>query len=578
MLGFLLYSYIFITYMKKSELKNIITESVEEVVVENRLQESFDYDAIQLQERLLTEGFIDSTQDVLKSVPTKTKQQLTEPLIYAILTKLKQSDPNGFAQLQQYAKDPKKLNQLLNHPTIQKQSAKAGKELANGQLNEGDSEFEESFYNHLEEALQRGKVPDKYQAAAKAYSDKNPSQKYDWNKSVDDNTPKKPDSGGAFGKTKWKLKPRDPVKPQKYEDPESFPSKRDTSPEIKKPEPSADIKNKQNSLVGMADRAGIAALKGLGKAGTMIGDKLQKLGQTKAGQQVGKATIGIVSRTSSFIKNHPKLSAGIAIGLIAAIGTAAAIGSGGVIPLITSTLTAGIGGAVKGGAIGSVVGAGKEMVNQASSGDVKSFKDMDYKKVGSAGLKAGGKGAAIGAAVGAGANVLGKAAAGISKIFSSGQVTSNPNSFLRDLTPEEQRALGIEGKTWAEKFNRDDMNTWKIKPKINSQQGYLNALKQNELLYKGITGHDAAELINAKIQAASEKAAKGLKFVTDQAEIYKNGGGVDLDSLKDIIGSVGQGASKNQTESMINAYLDGHLPKEKLVSYFTKMAMRVTTK
>jgi len=50
-----------------------------------------------------------------------------------------------------------------------------------------------------------------------------------------------------------------------------------------------------------------------------------------------------------------------------------------------------------------------------------------------------------------------------------------------------------------------------------------------------------------------------------------------LDSLKDILGSVGQGASKNQTESMINAYLDGHLPKEKLVSYFTKMAISPTS-
>lgn len=477
--------------MKKSELKEIINESVAEVFVEQTLQESFNYDAAQLHERMLSEGFSDSTKSVMQDVPAKTKQQLTEPLIYAILQKLKQSDPKGFAQLQQYAKDPKKLNQLLNHPTIQKQSAKAGKELASGQLNEGDSEFEESFYNHLEEALQRGKVPAKYQAAAKAYSDKNPSQKYDWNKSVDDNTPKKPDAGGAFGKTKWKLKPRDPVKPQKYEDPESFPSKRDTPTDTKKPELSADPKNKKNSLVGMIDKTGIAALKGLGKAGDIIGDRLKKIGQTKGGQMVAKATGGIVSRASSFIKNHPKLSAGVALGLIAAIGTAAAVGSGGVIPLIAGTLTAGIGGAVKGGVIGTAVGAGKEMVKQARGDNVKSFKDINYKQVGKSALKAGGKGAAIGAAVGAGANVLGKAAAGVSDI-ASGQYGKamkglGQDNTLRDLTPGEKRNLGVKDGFMDDRgqYRRHSTGPESIKQNYFKVGGELvtpgNPLSQNQL-------------------------------------------------------------------------------------------------
>ena len=145
------------------------------------------------------------------------------------------------------------------------------------------------------------------------------------------------------------------------------------------------------------------------------------------------------------------------------------------------------GGALKGGAIGGTIGAAKDAYGQIKGG-AKSFKDIDYKQLGKSTLKTGAKGAAIGAAAGAGANVLGKAAAGISKMFSSGQVPTNPNSFLRDLTPEEQRALGIEGKTWAEKFNRNDMTTWKIKPRINSPSGYFSALQSNELLAKAILG------------------------------------------------------------------------------------------
>jgi hypothetical protein len=127
-----------------------------------------------------------------------------------------------------------------------------------------------------------------------------------------------------------------------------------------------------------------------------------------------KAKPGLLGKIGAWAKKNP-VKAGIGMAALGAIGTAAAIGSGGVLPLLTAALL----GAGKGAAVGAIGGAvkgaiGQGMANKAAGG--KFFGNL--KQMGSAAMKSAGKGAAIGAAVGAGGAVAGKALAGVSKIAS----------------------------------------------------------------------------------------------------------------------------------------------------------------
>jgi hypothetical protein len=549
MLGFLFGAYIY-NNMRHIKLKDLINEQHKN---NSPLAHLLEKDLTYLQERLIEEGLWDTIKQkvsgALEKTGEKTKELLIKPLVKVILDKIAKDDPKGFAQIQQYAqKDPENIQKLLDHPSIKKQQNKVEKELGSIQETLTEEQAEDFLQEYMDAVLEEARVlrDDPRNVARRARYAKRKADRL---------------AGGNA-----------PTPPKDADTKKEEPPAGDN---IKK-----GAKQLGKGLGQVADKAGIWAIEKGGDAIKGAANLIGKGMDTKAGQAAKGAVGGLISKVYGWVKKNPKLSAGIGLGLLAAIFTAASIGSGGIVPLITSTLAAAGGGALKGGAIGGAIGVAKDAYSQIKGGK-KSFKDMDYKQMAKSGLKAGGKGAAIGAAVGAGANVLGKAAAGISKIFSSGQAPTNPNSFLRDLTPDEQRALGIEGKTWAEKFNRNDMNTWKIKPAINSPQGYQSALKQNELLYKTITGQDA-EIVQgtaalAAREAAAAKASKALELVRNASESDWASKGI-YDQLRGTLGTVGQGSGLSQTQTMLNAYRMGTATDEQLANYFTKLAVKAASR
>ena len=125
-----------------------------------------------------------------------------------------------------------------------------------------------------------------------------------------------------------------------------------------------------------------------------------------------KSKPGLLGKIGAWAKKNP-VKAGLGLAALGAIGTAAAIGSGGVLPLLTTALL----GAGKGAAAGAIGGAVKGAIGQGIANKKDGGKFFgNLKQMGKAALKSAGKGAAIGAAVGAGGAIAGKALAGVSKI------------------------------------------------------------------------------------------------------------------------------------------------------------------
>jgi hypothetical protein len=411
MLGFLFGAYIY-NNMRHIKLKDLINEQHKN---NSPLAHSLEKDLAYLQERLIEEGLWDTIKQkvsgALEKTGEKTKELLIKPLVKVILDKIAKDDPKGFAQIQQYAqKDPENIQKLLDHPSIKKQQNKVEKELGNIQETLTEEQAEDFLQEYMDAVLEEARVlkDDPRNVARRARYAKRKADRL---------------AGGNA-----------PTPPK--------------DADTKKEEPSAGDNIKQGSkqlakgLGQAADKAGIWAIEKGGDAIKGAANLIGKGMDTKVGQAAKGAVGGLISKVYGWVKKNPKLSAGIGLGLLGAIFTAASIGSGGIVPLITSTLTAAGGGAIKGGAIGGAIGAAKDAYGQIKGGK-KSFKDMDYKQMAKSGLKAGGKGAAIGAAVGAGANVLGKAALG-AKDIASGEYfkAKSGDSFLKDLTPGEKRNLG----------------------------------------------------------------------------------------------------------------------------------------
>jgi len=176
------------------------------------------------------------------------------------------------------------------------------------------------------------------------------------------------------------------------------------------------------------DKGGANAIRKVGDtvagAANKVGQGVQSLAQTGAGKAVG----GFISKATNWVKSHPKISIAAALALIAATGGAAAVGAGGIAPLITGALAAGGAGAVKGGVVGGTVGGAKDVYNQLKSND-KGLKDINWKQAGKAALKTGAKGAAIGAAVGAGGNILKNALHGVASILQSANQLVPPDTY-----------------------------------------------------------------------------------------------------------------------------------------------------
>ena len=395
MLGFCCLVYIY-NNMRPIKLKDLINESyINSSPFSKNLNEDLKY----LEQKLIEEGLWDIIKQKVGDATNKTKEILLKPLIKLVVDKIAKDDPQGFSKLQQYA-DASKLKDLLNHPDIKKKESEIGKEVASVKESLSEAEHDDFIQEYIDAVLDEARVlrddprnvkrRERYQQRRAARVGQNPAPV---------------------------AKKTNPSKVDKSE-----PS------QPKNNEPTAGQNIKQGAaqlgkgIAQGADKLGIAAIeKGgdiMAKAMGGAGKGVQALAQTDAGKAIG----GLIGKIYQWTKAHPKLTASAGIALLGLIGTAAAIGSGGIVPLIVGTLGAAGSGAVKGGVIGGAVGAAKDAYSQIKGG-TKSFKDLDYKQMGKSALKAGGKGAAIGAAVGAGANVLGKAAAGAGKMFGGNAAT-----------------------------------------------------------------------------------------------------------------------------------------------------------
>jgi len=467
--------------MRHIKLKDLINEQHMNV---SPLAHLLEKDLAYLQERLIEEGLWDTIKQkvggALEKTGEKTKELLIKPLIKVILDKWAKDDPQGFAQVQE---KPENIKKLLDHPSIKREQDKIQQALGNIQETLTEEQAEDFLQEYMDAVLEEAKVlkDDPRNVARRARYAKRKADRL---------------AGGNV-----------PTPPKDADAKKEEPSAGDNikQGDEKKEEPSAGDNIKQGAkqlgkgLGQAADKAGIWAIEKGGDAIKGAKNFIGKGMDTKAGQAAKGAVGGLISKVYAWVKKNPKLSGTVALGLLAAIFTAASIGSGGAVPMITSMLSAAGAGAVKGGIIGGTIGAAKDMYGQIKGG-AKSFKDIDYKQVGKAALKTGKKGLAIGAAVGAGADLVGKAALG-AKDIASGEYfkAKSGDSFLQDLTPGEKRNLGynpdgsipankMTNSQWTKQYDPNDMNTWKIKPKINSSLGWQAAREQNEAWYEYLTG------------------------------------------------------------------------------------------
>jgi hypothetical protein len=562
--------------MRHIKLKDLINESyISSSPFEGNLNEDLKY----LEQKLIEEGLWDVIKQKVGDASNKTKEILLKPLIKLVVDKIAKDDPQGFSKLQQYSADQSKIKDLLNHPDIKKKESEIGREVASVKESLSEAEHDDFIQEYIDAVLDEARVlrddprnvkrRERYQQrkAARAGQAPSPAAKKTDPAKVDKSEPSRPKNG----------------------------------------EPTAGQNIKQGAaqlgkgIAQGADKFGIAAIeKGgdlMAKAMGGVGKGVQALAQTEPGKAVG----GLLGKIYQWAKANPKITAAAGIALLALIGTAAAIGSGGIAPLIATTVAAAGGGAVKGGAIGSAVGAGKEMYSQIKGG-TKSFKDMNYGKVGKAAAKAGGKGAAIGAAVGAGANVLGKAAAGVADV-ASGQYGKamkglGPDNALRDLTPGEKRNLGVKDGFMDDKgqYKRHSTGPESIKQnyfKVGGEivtpgepltQNQLNAMKMAidmgndgnklygpELMKQYDTWNASAEAAQNLATATNEKASEALKYMKDSSSQGLSTS-TAKDELERILGKQFIGSNQDRLEMYIRGYRSGTVSDEQLAAYLKRAA------
>lgn len=436
--------------MKRDTFK-ILAEKYESVYTEEMLREAFDKDLKLFEQYLIQEGLWDTIKQKGSQLVGGAKNALIQPLVKMVLNQIAQSDPEGYKRLQAAAQNPQQLQALLNSPEVQQQQQAIGQDVAAT----AESIADDIYYEYLNEAY--GNLVDE------AWIDPKTGRfvKAGTPGAVERKTATSRDAAGRFVKNAPQQQPASPAPVDAQQQPASpAPVNAQQQPASPQQGPGTALNPGQHGstaayakaqglkvaqrtpqqtlgqkVANTADKAAIAGLKGIGKAGAAVGNLagkgIQALGQTKAGEAAG----GFISKAVNWVKQHPKISLAAGLALLAATGGAAAIGAGGIAPLITSTLSAGAAGAAKGGIAGTVFGGIKNLAQQAQ--DAKSLKDINWKQAGKEALKAGGKGAAIGAAAGAGANVLGKAAAGVGKMF-GGSTTTVPSN-LSVSEPEFQQ-------------------------------------------------------------------------------------------------------------------------------------------
>lgn len=350
----------------------LLEQKYKQIQYNDVLLEAFAKDVAAFESYLVQEGLWDMIKQKGSQALGGVKNALLQPLIKMILAKVAQSDPEGYKKLQAAAQNPEQLQAMLNSPQVQQQQQQISQDVAvTAESVEYNKEelFEQAINNLIE---------------ARVLSND----------------------------------------PRNIRRRERYAQRKGTSKQLT--QRANPVANNQT-----IDKGGANAIRKIGntlaQTSGKVGQGVQSLAQTGAGKAVG----GFISKATNWVKSHPKISVVTALALIAATGGVAAIGAGGIAPLITGALTAGVVGGTKGGLVGGVVGGAKDVYNQLK-GNNKGLKDVNWKQAGKAALKTGVKGAAIGAAVGAGANVLGKALQSISAaLHGGGVVTVNQATELK---------------------------------------------------------------------------------------------------------------------------------------------------
>ena len=508
--------------MNERRSLQLLAEQYSHVQTNQILRDAFEKDLKAFEQYLVQEGLWDTVKQKGSQLVGGAKNALIQPLIKMVLDKLAQSDPEGYKKLQAAANDPAQLQALLNSPEVQQQQQSLGQDIAT--TAEG---LDEELYNEYLNEAYSYLVTDAQQGPGATL-----------------NT-------GQHGST------------------------------------AAYAAARGGKVAGPAPQQPSNAVKAIGKAGdaaSWLGKKAasatQALGQTKAGQAVKSAAGGFIGKAVNWVKAHPKISLAAALGLIVATGGAAAIGAGGIAPLIATTLTAGGAGALKGGAIGAVAGGAKDIYNQVKGGDVKNLGDVKWGQAGKAALKTGAKGAAAGFAAGAGANILGKAALGAKDVISGNYGKAmkgfGPDNALRDLTPGEQHNLGVT--------DNQPTAPGEIKPRINSPLGQEMADKANQNIAAGDVSNAGATKAGFVSAAERAKVTPDAQKIIDILLHPEKGADYGLESWKRAPGMfTGDSAKYNALQSIghnynINGYdLDRilrtvHMPSDQLLRQYQALA------
>ena len=310
------------------------------------LREAYEKDLAFLQEQLITEGIWDKLKQTVGGAVDKAggkaKELLVKPLIKMIMDKVKKDDPTGFAKLQQMSKAGG-VGKIMNSPAIKQKSDAIGKQLQtiqeNMTLDEMDDFLQEYIDGVLEEArilkddprnVRRRELAAQRRAARNnptspatkasvsqtgSASAEGPAAKA----SVNQKGNARARNGGVAaanqtGDSKANVKPKRGGKPT--EKPVPAP-KRTPAPS---PAP--------NKTPSPAPAPSPAPSPAPNKTPSPDQKEQPSKEDPSMLQKIKAGVGGMVSKVYSWIKANPKLTAGIAIALVAAIVTAVAMNSG----------------------------------------------------------------------------------------------------------------------------------------------------------------------------------------------------------------------------------------------------------
>lgn len=430
--------------MRHIKLKYLLQENQSQ----QWMREALDKDLEYLQEVLIQEGLWDTIKQKVggffEKGSNKAKEFLIKPLIKVIMNKIAKDDPEGFAKVQQYVKqDPNNVENILDHPNVKQQQAKIEKELRTSKDNLTEQEADDFIQEYIDAVLEEAKVlrdDPRNVKRRERYAQRKAARAAG---TTTGGTTGTATVGGTSDTTTGSGASTTNVNV----DAGNKPKKKKKS---KEPSATDDISKGAaqlgRGLAKGADKLGIAAIEKTGDFVAGAGDLIKKGLNTSAGKAVKGAVGGLISKVYNWAKSHPKITAAVGFGLLGLLLTVASIGSGGIVPLILGTATAGGIGAMKGAAVGSAIGAGREMYKQIKGG-TKSFKNMDWKKIAVAakdGLFTGGK---YGFIIGAGAHIAGQAFAGLQKMTAAtakatGDVAlTNPSVTRSDWINNPQYAV-----------------------------------------------------------------------------------------------------------------------------------------